>query len=126
MNNLPDEIILEVLNKTSDPDIIQLCQTNSRLRRLCQDHRLWINQIPPIYHKPNYLTWYQFYHMLGKYDINRIIVVDVHSNKTDQLIFQPSGIYYIISKPQNYVSKIGNLYDEQDTIPISDNSSYAK
>ena len=120
MENLPDEVILDILNHTPDPEIIRLCQSNSRFRQLCSDSSLWINKIPFIYFKPDYLNWYQFAQNLNKVDLNEIITCNADDN---EIIFLPSGTYYIIgsSRYNNRVLKIGDLYREEDEIPIFQN-----
>lgn len=122
MYQLPNELILDILNRSSETELFRFCQSNSRYRTLCHDRSLWINQIPLIYFKPKFITWYQFYHQMFDTDLNRIVLAQIYSNRTYQFIFLPSGLYYLIVKPTDHVLRIGNLFEEK--ITVSNKSPY--
>lgn len=70
--NLPDDVLInEILPNISLNDLAKLCQSDVRLRNLCQSESLWQNKMKldfPNVSKPTPLTFKQFYMFLIQAD----------------------------------------------------------
>ena len=79
ITQLPDELILEVLIRMPLQDLSNVCRTNSRISKLCNDQYFW--RLKSEYHfrqcnKPAKIDWNQYYIELVIETFNQLYIID--------------------------------------------------
>ncbi len=92
MNLTPDLVIYQIIPSLSINEIMQLCQTNSSMRTICQNERLWESLIKRDFAdsglKSNNLSWFQYYVTSTQY---RNLIL----SKYPDAPIKPNGISYL-------------------------------
>ena len=132
---LPDELNVDILERTSGQDLLNLCQSNKYFQRLCDDESFWEHKVKHDYyiHVPPYDTWKQLYigltyDQIRPIDIkhNGIILGYVIADKNDRISdlvmagmtrINPSIQQYLIVE---FLSFNGDILVETTNIDPSD------
>ncbi len=72
ISEIPDEILLEVLQNLNDTDLANTCRTDKRAAQICKDNTFWKNRIKLVFdinlniHKYDDVTYEKLYKFLKK------------------------------------------------------------
>ena len=90
--DIPSDILKLILYNLKGEDIIQFCQTNTQIAKLCSDDKFWLHKFlkefgPPIIRKPQNMRWKHFYYLIT-HDIIRpslvkLEILQKRSNEVD-------------------------------------------
>lgn len=124
-STLSDDILIaEILAQLPLKTLKQLCQSDAKLRKLCQSETLWENRIKRefpkeyVYHNPNNLTWQQLYQQLNNY---KIVPVYANGDIISHLRIYFDKFEYTFSRSRQF-QKYGK-YGMIDVVLLDQNSN---
>lgn len=84
-DDIPNELIYELLMKSKGQELIQLCQTSRNISNICNSlsDSFWFRKFlseygPPPTRKPPYFNWRQFYLAYTLYNIKYVHINDAY------------------------------------------------
>lgn len=119
MMELPDEIVLRIINEIDEGDIAAIARINKYFENLSNDRQIWINKIPDYFYKPTGWTWKNFYKMLelyGEANASKYIIACIDSREKEEFEFLPDGHYFYYKGYNRKPYITGNLYQEETTL----------